>query len=387
MAEVALIASSFHPRVGGVEEHVGRVARALRASGTDVVIWTVDRGDDVPTVVDGVPVRVLPCPLPARNIRSLASFAWRSPVAALRWRRALRRDRPAVLHVHCFGPNGVWADAMARITGLPLVVTSHGETFGDADDVFAGSALLRARLRAALQAAAAVTACSRFTADDLVGRFALAPGRAEVVMNGVDLDEAAGTAPDLPQRYVLALGRIVETKGFDLLLRGFAAATLPADLALVIGGDGPALGGLKELAERLGVGERVVFTGRLDRGAVVAATAGAAALVVPSRVEPFGIVLLEGWRAAVPVIATTRGGPPELIRDGVDGWLVDPTRTDEVAGALERVFADPARAAAVARAGRRRVDEFTWARIAAQYRVIYDGALAGDAAGRSKVPV
>lgn len=365
--------------MGGVEEHVRRTARALRARGVDVVIWTVDRGDAVPDVVDGVPVRVLPCPLPARNARSLASFAWRAPAALVRWVRAARADRPGILHVHCFGPNGVWAGALSRVLRLPLIVTAHGETFGDADDVFATSALLRRSLRAALQRADAVTACSRFTARDLEERFGLAPDRAEVIMNGVDLDEPAGTPPALPRRYVLALGRVVHTKGFDLLLRAFAQARLPDDVSIVIGGDGPERPALHALADELGVAGRVVFTGRLDRGAVVAAAAASAALAVPSRVEPFGIVLLEGWRAGVPVIATSHGGPVELITDGADGWLVDPGDTAAFAAVLERVIDAPDVSARVAAAGRDRVTAFTWDRIAAEYAAVYERVRAGRA--------
>ncbi|APZ35201.1 hypothetical protein BOH66_13810 [Microbacterium aurum] len=381
MAQVALIASSFHPRVGGVEEHVRHTARALRARGISVVIWTVDRGDPVPAVVDGVPVRVLPCPLPARNARSLASFARRAPAAFTRWLRAARADRPGILHVHCFGPNGVWALALARVLRLPLVVTAHGETFGDADGVFATSALLRRSLRAALQRADAVTACSRFTARDLEERFELAPDRAEVIMNGVDLDEPAGTAPSLPGRYVLALGRVVHTKGFDLLLRAFAQARLPDDVSVVIGGDGPERPALEALADEQGLVGRVLFTGRLDRGAVVRAAAASAALAVPSRVEPFGIVLLEGWRAGVPVIATSHGGPPELINDGTDGWLVDPGDTVAFAAALERIFDVPEVSARIAAAGRDRVTAFTWDRIAAEYATVYERARVRRARG------
>lgn len=191
-------------------------------------------------------------------------------------------------------------------------------------------------------------------------------------MNGVDIDEDKGTPPALPPRYVLALGRVVATKGFDLLLRAFAQARLPTDVALVIGGDGPERDPLMALAVELGVSDRTIFTGRLDRGAVVTTVAQSAALVVPSRVEPFGIVLLEGWRAGVPVIATTRGGPSELIQHGADGWLVDPEVTADLAAVLEQVFSDPVSAARVAAAGRARVEEFTWARIAAQYAQVYD---------------
>lgn len=369
MAHVALVASSFLPRFGGVEEHVLHVARALRAAGTDVVVWTVDQGDDVPREVDGIRVRALPCPLPARSARSVASFAWRAPVAAVRWAAALLRDRPRVLHVHCFGPNGVWALAASATTGRRLVVSGHGETFMDAHDAFGTSALLRRALALALRRAAAVTACSGYALADL-RRFGLPDGRGQVVPNGIDAGEPPAPV-DLPGCYVLAVGRHVRTKGFDLLLEAFAKASLPDDVRLVLGGDGPERAALARQARALGVVDRVLLPGRLSRGQVVTATAGALALVVPSRVEAFGIVVLEGWRAGVPVVVTAHGGPPEFVRDGADGFVVDPQDTRALAAALERVVADRDVAARVGRAGRARVAEFTWHDVAARYQALY----------------
>ena len=68
--------------------------------------------------------------------------------------------------------------------------------------------------------------------------------------------------------------------------------------------------------------------------------AGARVFVMPSRLEPFGIVVLEGWRAGTAVVATNRGGPPEFVRDGEDGLLVDPFDTAAVAEVLGRLLSD-----------------------------------------------
>lgn len=380
MADVVLIASSFLPRVGGVEEHVRHVAARLRERGIDVVVWTVDQGDEVPAVVDGVPVRVLPCPLPARTARAMASFAWRGPVAAVRWLTALARDRPAILHVHCFGPNGVWA--LAASAGRALVVTSHGETAGDAESVFTRSALLRAALRRALRRADAVTVVSAAVARDLVDRFGLQEGAARIIANGVDLAEAPGPAlSGLPERYVLGIGRLVQTKGFDLLLDAFARAHPPANAGIVLAGEGPAREALEAQAARLGLEDRVIFTGRLDRAGIVSIAAGAALLAVPSRVEAFGIVVLEGWRAGIPVLATDRGGPAELIRDGTDGILVDPTNPVAFGTRLEQLLSDPVAGRALGAAGRERAAAYTWPGVAADYARVYESLHRGRRVG------
>jgi len=85
-----------------------------------------------------------------------------------------------------------------------------------------------------------------------------------------------------------------------------------------------------------------------------AAMAGAELFVMPSRLEPFGIVVLEAWRAATAVLATDHGGPPEFVRDGEDGLLVDPFDTVAMAAALGRVLADGALRRSLAAAGNAR---------------------------------
>ena len=130
----------------------------------------------------------------------------------------------------------------------------------------------------------------------------------------------------------------------------------------MIGGTGSALERLEAQAEESGIADRVHFVGRLSREQVAAAMAGAELFVMPSRLEPFGIVVLEAWRAGTAVVATDHGGPPEFVRDGEDGLLVDPFDTAAVAAALGRVLSDDALRRSLAAAGRARVEAFAWPR-------------------------
>ncbi len=144
----------------------------------------------------------------------------------------------------------------------------------------------------------------------------------------------------------------------------------------MIAGTGPALEGLQALADELGIAGQVRFVGRLERDEVGAAMAGALALAVPSRLEPFGIVILEAWRAGTAVVATDRGGPPEMVTDGRDGVLADPFDAPAFGAALAGLIEHPDRREAIARAGRTRVADYAWPEVAAQYRRIYAEVLA-----------
>lgn len=379
---VALVSSSYDPYVGGVEEHVRQVARELRRDGVEVEVWTVDRGESLGVRdVDGVTVRYLPTPLPAASPGAALRFVLRLPSAWRRWTDARRRFRPDLLHVQCFGPNGAYALAMHRRFGLPLIVTSHGETVADDNAVFTRSATLRGALRRSLAEASAVTAPSRFVIADLEHNHGLIGGT--VVPNGVGPVPSDGSGPrPVTGRYLLGVGRLGRMKGFDLLLDAFAGAELDADIRLVIAGDGPEHDRLRATVERLGLADRVDLVGRLDAAGVASAMSHAVAVVVPSRMEAFGIVALEAWRSGAPLVMTSRGGASEFVRDGIDGMLVDPEDVGALSRALSRICDDADLRAALAEAGSRRVREFTWTSVARAYEDLYANVAASDHAMR-----
>ena len=378
---IVLMPSAYLPSLGGVEELTRHLALELQATGDQVEIWAPGPGVDpgaTMEVLDGVTVRRFDMPLPRTDPLAVVRFG--AGLSRTLWgmHAALRKFRPDILHVQCFGPNGAYATALSRLTATPLVVSLQGETMMDDADIYDHSSTLRAALRAGLRRAAEVTACSAFTLGDAEKRFGLPPGRGQVVFNGVDTDVEA---PALPAAwssrgpFVFAVGRLVDKKGFDLLIKAFAAVRdRHPDVGLVLAGAGRSETSLAHLIADLGLDERVTLVGRLSREEVAAAMTAATAFVMPSRLEPFGIVILEAWRAGTPVIASSVGGAPEFVEDGRLGLVVDPHDTAALAGALDRLLADPALRDELGRAGKRAVADFSWARIAGTYREVYGRA-------------
>lgn len=149
-------------------------------------------------------------------------------------------------------------------------------------------------------------------------------------------------------RRLLAMGRLHTNKDFPTLLR--ALARLPAHVQLDLAGEGPDRAALEAEAHSLGIADRVAFLGwRQDVGALLAA---AEMLVVPSRIEPLGNVVLEGFSAARTVVATAADGPREVIREGETGLLVPIGDDAALAAAIADLLANPDRADAIAAAGR-----------------------------------
>jgi glycosyltransferase involved in cell wall biosynthesis len=193
-----------------------------------------------------------------------------------------------------------------------------------------------------------------------------------------DLAGASPVALPGPRR-LLAMGRLHPNKDFPTLLR--ALALLPGDVHLSLAGEGPERAALEALATELGIAARVDFLGwRQDVGALLA---GAEMLVVPSRIEPLGNVVLEGFAAARPVIATAADGPREVIGHDRTGLLVPIGDHQALADAIAGLLGDPARAATLAAAGRSEFEaHHAEAPVLAAWARFLDEA-AGMARGRS----
>jgi glycosyltransferase involved in cell wall biosynthesis len=161
--------------------------------------------------------------------------------------------------------------------------------------------------------------------------------------------------------YVLSAGRLELTKRVDLIIR--ALAQTRSQIRLVIAGEGPLRPRLEALAGDLGVAGRVTFTGMVDEPQLIDLYAGALAIVFPPFDEDYGYVTLEGFLAQKPVITTTdSGGPLEFVEHDVTGLVVEP-HADAIAGAIDRLASNRARAVDLGRAGFERVRGITWDRV------------------------
>jgi len=186
-------------------------------------------------------------------------------------------------------------------------------------------------------------------------------------------DRAAyGTPADAP--LIFALGRLHENKAFDVLLQ--AVAALPGAW-LWLAGDGPLRARLERQAGRLGIAGRVRFLGWQHDAAPFFAAADL--YVVPSRHEPLGSVVLEGWMHRLPMVAAASQGPRWLIRDGDNGLLVPVDDAGALAAALQRLIDDPQKAERLAQSGRAAYDEgFTEAVAVRRYLALFDQLLGRD---------
>lgn len=154
-----------------------------------------------------------------------------------------------------------------------------------------------------------------------------------------------GIPDNLP--VLLLAARLHPDKGLDMALQ--AMARLPREVHCLLAGDGEEMYNLRALAVSLGIADRVHFTGWVN--AITPYCAAADIFVVPSRREPLGNVVLEGWAHAMPVIATETPGPKQLITPGENGLLVPVGDHEALARAIASVIESPNLATSLAKAG------------------------------------
>jgi glycosyltransferase involved in cell wall biosynthesis len=178
---------------------------------------------------------------------------------------------------------------------------------------------------------------------------------------------------------VVSVGRLVEVKGYDLLVEAVArlvAAGTDVELEIIgVGPNGPALG---ERIAALGLAERVRLRGSLARGDLPGVLAAADLFASPSRREGFGVAIVEALATGLPVVATRSGGPEDIVGDG-DGVLVDPGSADALAAGIAEAIGrlDSFDAAGIAARARERFSRQVVAgRLVALYRDIAAGSSA-----------
>jgi phosphatidyl-myo-inositol dimannoside synthase len=238
--------------------------------------------------------------------------------------------------------------------------------------------------RRALRHATLVLAPSRATADFLISLQGVQPDRVRVLPWGLDPDfekkmggdPTAALPPDFPSgRVILTVGRWLATeryKGMDTLIRTMPRLLMHwPNLQLVMVGAGDDRGWLENMARDSGVRSHVHFLSGLTYSQLSACYAKAEIFALPSRGEGFGFVYLEAMARSKPVIGGAHGGAPEVIQDGVTGYVVQHGDAVQLATSIDTLLSNPELARQMGARGRARVDnEFRFAVFAKAFKKI-----------------
>ncbi len=265
--------------------------------------------------------------------------------------REAGRARATHLHAHSCADAAFIVMFAALLSGLPYSLTLHGRLAG-----YGPGQNVKWRL-----ARFGITVNRALKQDVLAAVPGLEAERIDVVAMGVDTERFArgdayrGPGPGERLRLV-SCGRLHEGKGHQDVLRAMAQLRADGlDVELDLLGEGPARGMLEGLVAQLGLGACVRMAGAVDEGAVRDHLERAHAFVLASHDEAIGVATMEAMAMGLPVVVARVGGVGELVRDGLEGLMVEARDVGALAGAIARLGADAGLCERLGAAGRARI--------------------------------
>lgn len=277
--------------------------------------------------------------------------------------------RPDLVHIFQFHAGLVFHLQQRRLKPIPTVLTIQGTSM--LTETGPGANSLARRV---VRESDWVVGCRPSLLDDLHSVVPEMVGRSSCIPNAAVDDGAMSSSMSLPEQTIVACGRFVEQKGFDVAIRAFAqlAEHRPA-LRLLIVGDGLDQRELQDLAQGSSAAGRIDFTGRVEPAVARQYLASASVVVMPSReAEGIPIVGLEAALAERPIVGSHIPGITEIIEHEQTGLLVEEDDTDGFAAALARCLDDSELAGRLgANARAHVVREFGWSGYVQSHEALY----------------
>jgi len=354
------------------------IARALAEREHEVDVLTTGwRGLPSEETVGGLGVYRVPVlgrgELSTASLPSMLSFL---PCGVAKGCQVLREKRYDVLNTHFAIPSGPTGVVLSRLFKTPMVLTIIGGDIHDPSKRLSpsGNRVLRGVVRRVLDSSSHIIAISedikRRAREDLHCRKDI-----EVIHYGLDaprFEEKSRAELGIPEEPVvlIAIGRLIKRKALDNLLMALSRLEL-REVRLLIIGEGPEEGHLRDLSERLGLSSRVEFLGPIWGERKFQYLAASDIFVLPSVHEGFGLVFLEAMHCGLPVIASSTGGQTDFLKDGETGFLVPVEDVDTLADRILRLTEDTALRERISRFNQEYVKRFQISGVAERYEALF----------------
>jgi glycosyltransferase involved in cell wall biosynthesis len=371
---VALVGDEYYPDIGGAPQYALELSLRLAKLGIETVVIThVHPGQLEEEEIDGVKIKRVKGWVLNHPHRTF------SPLLFCRCYKYILDEKFDVVHgLDVYSTMAIMVIPFARIFRIPCVLTCHTAR-GSAFQIFLQRVLgwmfrVGNRLIAVSQASARFSYLLGFSERSVT-----------VVPNGVDLSCFNGKIDPFAMREELGIGdepivatalRLIKGKSPELLISAFARVLKVIPSAkLVIAGSGQEEDNLSRQSKDLNIINSVFMMGKLPKERVAQLMAAANVFVLPSKMESFGLTLLEASAAGVPVVCANAGGIPEVFRDRFDALLYPPGDDDAMAKAMIRLIQDKELAKKLSANAVDTANKFTWERTAEQTLQVYEEVL------------
>jgi len=393
--KVALLSRSAHPLhpPGGMERAVYSLAKHLRALGVDVTLFTRPgkNAEAFPGHVVTVKYQRFHLGPHGRVLDRTFNYPTFSLLMGREVAARVRAGEIDVVDAQGLTALGYGRERLKDASlKAPLVMNPQGM---EEHHVRGFKALALSRLKQLSKEAAGLADCviatDEATSGDVPRLLGVEASRVRVIPNGVDLEELRALTPEdaLPFTFevlpwmstrsplFISVGRLESYKGFADSIEAFkrAAPSLPPDWGFLVVGEGPQRFSLQDAAKNLE--DHVQFTGRVGEQTLHALYAGSDVFLHPTRFEGSSLVTLEAMAHGLPVIATRAGGIPDKVKDGRNGYLVEPGDIDALSAAILKMAKAPSDMARMSRESIQLLEPFLWPHIAKRVIAEYERLL------------
>lgn len=384
--KILLISTRFPPLIGGVEKVVESIYKHLSKNNDVTVISSLNLeylykkygvhkmilGFKVADVDESggvdASIRRYWLNLP-RTILGYLSFPYRVMASTYLFIKDVRKLKPDVINYHFPDDSSLYVWLMTFFVDSPLVVNIHGNDL----HIFSKQAPYSFFIKQILKRSSAVLVNSAYMRGEFSESFPELKDKVEIIPNGIDVEYFQNIKPKkyFSEPYIFFVGRMVQKKGVDILLRAFAKANIEG-LKMLLEGHAEELEEMKRLSRELGVEDKVKFTeGKLSDNEKVAYMKAAIFGVMPSRIEPFGIVALEFLASGVPLIASKTGGLKKILEDGKTCLFFRNEDVDDLVKKIHELYGDQKLQDRLVKNGSREVQKYSEDKIAQKYLELY----------------
>ncbi len=368
--KICLLTSTFLPKVGGAEEVVYSIGKHLALKGHEPIVIT-----QIPRKLSyndsGYQFEVIRYKRPWSFSLSIGMNSIRKVLEDTHEKRKFD-----IIHAHMVYPTGFIGMEFARKHNIPVIVTPHGSDIRETSR-YRKRKLIWKRIIKTIEGVDGITAISDYMKNLIED---ISPNHAKIfpISNGISFSEFAQKTPFNPnwpiredERYIFYIGGLKYRKGVDILIEAMRIIRdkNKCNFSLLIAGEGAEKENLKKMVKEYELSNIIKFIGVVRGEFKVYLLQNALVQVIPSRLEPMGIVALEGLAAGVPIVASNVGGLRDIIKDNETGFLVPPENPHLLAEKIIEVIAN--RKENIISAGQELAKSFDWSFITNKYIEVY----------------
>lgn len=374
--KILIITTRFHPHIGGVEEVVANISENMGKENDVRVLSSLDTRaglSDIPSVfrvstpeekIENYKNIRIWMNLPG-SILGLLLFPVRFLLSISKLFTYTSNFNPDVINYHFPDDSVIYVDLLTSFKKIPLVVNIHGNDL----QKYAKKEFHKIFIRRLLNRSSKIIVNSSYMRDELLKNYPRLAVKVKIIPNGLNVDQIENIPAKnyLNEPYIFYVGRIVEKKGVDVLIKAFYKMS-NSNLKLIVEGKGEDLEKNMALAKKYGIDPQIIFTeGKLSTEEKIGAMKGALFGVIPSRIEPFGIVALEFMAAGTPVVVSETGGLKDMLRDKDTCLFFENGNVDALAHKMELMLSDQELREKLSENGIKEIQNYKWDSISNRY--------------------